>query len=129
VCCGEWDRILGTSPTTQLGVTAVFLDPPYSNEADRNMSLYAEESGTVAHDVRAWCETNGDNPLLRIALCGYAGEGHDVLTDHGWTAVPWKASGGYGSQGAGDNVNATREVVWFSPHCLQPTEELNLFSM
>jgi DNA adenine methylase len=129
VCCGEWDRILGPTPTTSFGVTAVFLDPPYSAEANRNMDLYAEESGTVAHDVRAWCKANGGNPKLRIALCGYEGEGHDALTEQGWTAVPWKASGGYGSQGSKPNINATREVIWFSPHCLQPEAELNLFSI
>lgn len=52
---------------------------------------------------------------MRIALCGYDGE-HEMP---GWTAVPWKAQGGYGSQGAGrGRDNAVREVVWFSPGCL-----------
>jgi len=39
-----------------------------------------------------------------------------------WQCVPWKASGGYGSQGKTDGLNgrenATRERIWFSPHCL-----------
>ncbi len=115
VCCGDWQRILGPTPTTKLGTTAVFLDPPYAVE-DRT-AVYTEESFDVAHDVRAWCAENGHNPDLRIALCGY--EEHDDLAANGWTAVGWKAHGGYGSQS--DNrgrENATREVIWFSPHCL-----------
>jgi hypothetical protein len=36
-----------------------------------------------------------------------------------WTVVPWKAHGGYGSQGDGrGRENAARETIWFSPNCL-----------
>ncbi len=117
VACGDWGRVLGDSVTSRHGTTAVFLDPPYSDEAEHQIS-YRTTSGTVAHDVRDWALANGDNPLLRIALCGYAGEGHDVLVSLGWTAHGWKAKGGYGSQGDGaGRANAARETVWFSPHC------------
>lgn len=71
---------------------------------------------TVAHDVRLWCVENGDNPLLRIALCGYAGE-HEELEAKGWSVLAWKAQGGYGNQGE-DNSNRGKERIWFSPHCL-----------
>ena len=118
VACGDWGRVLGDSVTSRHGTTAVFLDPPYSDEAGHQIS-YRTTSGTVAHDVRDWALANGDNPLLRIALCGYAGEGYDVLVSLGWTAHGWKAKGGYGSQGDGaGRANAARETVWFSPHCL-----------
>ena len=128
VCCGDWSRVTGPSVTWKHGVTAVFLDPPYSAEAGRTNKLYSTESGTVAHDCREWAIANGDNPLMRIALCGYRGEGHEVLEDYGWHAHAWKAAGGYGSQGNGrGRANATREVVWFSPHCLNPVESLPLF--
>ena len=121
VACGDWGRVLSDAVTWRHGTTAVFLDPPYSDEAERTGGLYAHDDGTVAHDVRDWALANGDNPLLRIALCGYAGEGHDVLVSHGWTAHGWKAKGGYGSQGDGaGRANAARETVWFSPHCLDP---------
>jgi DNA adenine methylase len=122
VACGDWGRVLGDSVTSRHGTTAVFLDPPYSDEAGHQISYRTTSgTGTVAHDVREWALANGDNPLLRIALCGYTGEGHDVLTDHGWTAHGWKAKGGYGSQGDGaGRANAARETVWFSPHCLDP---------
>lgn len=119
-CCGDWQRICGPTPTVKQGLTGVLLDPPYSAEAGRNNKLYSHESLTVAHDVRAWALANGDNPLMRIALCGYTGEGHEELLGHGWTANHWKAHGGYSSQnGKGGNGNRHREVVYFSPHCLQ----------
>lgn len=118
VCCGDWTRVIGPTPTTKLGITAVFLDPPYSAEANRDMNCYSVDSGTTAHDVRVWCIANGDNPLMRIALCGYAGE-HNALIDAGWRIVEWKARGGYGSQGGGKGRdNSHRERIWFSPHCL-----------
>jgi DNA adenine methylase len=117
VCCGDWARVLGPTPTVKLGTTAVLLDPPYADSADRTSDLYAEDSESVAHDVREWAVANGDNPELRIALCGYAGE--HALPD-GWQRVEWKARGGYGSQGDGrGRANAERETIWFSPHCLR----------
>lgn len=118
VCCGDWRRILGPSPTTCIGVTAVLLDPPYSAEAGRDGSLYAEEDLAVAHDVREWAVANGENPDLRIALCGYEGE-HEMPAD--WTCVAWEAAGGYGSK-----ANARRERIWFSPHCLTVRQQLAL---
>jgi hypothetical protein len=122
VCCGDWQRVLGPTPTTKLGTTAVFLDPPYSAEAGRDMGCYAIDCGDVAHAVREWCIANGDNPDLRIALCGYEGEGHEPLDAKGWTVKAWKTQGGYGSQADDEDcagrLNSTRERVWFSPHCL-----------
>ena len=117
VCCGDWQRILGPSPTTCIGTTAVFLDPPYAS--DRS-AVYAEESFTVAHDVRAWCMANGDNPQLRIALCGYEGE-HEMPAS--WDCVAWKANGGYGNSDRG-RENAHKERIWFSPACLKPAVSL-----
>ena len=102
--------------TWRHGLTGVLLDPPYADTADRDASLYREDSLSVAHDVRRWAIANGDNPLLRIALCGYEGE-HDMPSS--WECVPWKAKGGYAGQSKQhDNPNAKRERIWFSPHCL-----------
>ena len=124
VCCGNWDRICGPSPTTKLGTTAVFLDPPYADESERHSDLYASDSGTVAHEVREWAIANGDNPDMRIALCGYEGE-HEMPAS--WDCVAWKARGGYGSQGNGSGrENSARERIWFSRYCLQP--QYNLFA-
>lgn len=109
------------------GLTAVFLDPPYSQE-HRDAELYAVET-PVAGEVREWCLANGDNPKMRIALCGYAGEGHEALEAAGWNVLAWKAKGGYGSQGKNTDgrENAARERIWFSPHCV--AKEAGLFSM
>jgi site-specific DNA-adenine methylase len=115
ICCGDWSRILGPSVTTLHGLTGVFLDPPYSAEAGRDNNLYAEESGTVAHDVRAWALEHGDDPLFRIALCGY--EGEHAMPDS-WECLAWKARGGMGNQNKVANNNKHRERIWFSPHCL-----------
>ena len=115
VCSGDWSRVCGPTPTFKQGVTGVFLDPPYADTAGRYENLYNVDSNSVAHDVREWAIANGDNPLLRIALCGYEGE---HLMPESWECVPWKANGGYSTQGGGSNDNAARERIWFSPHCL-----------
>ncbi len=95
----------------------MFLDPPYGDAAGRNMDLYATDSGTVAADVRRWCLERGPNPMMRIVLAGYEGEGHEALETAGWEVVAWKAQGGYGNRSEKGKDNATRERLWFSPHC------------
>ena len=126
VCCGDWQRIIGATPTENLGMTGVFLDPPYSFEAGRDMGLYAEDSGDVAHDVRRWAIANGDNPLLRIALCGYGSE-HDMPAS--WERFAWKAHGGYSNLGNGaGKANKLREMVWFSPACLRTGVQVDMFA-
>jgi hypothetical protein len=117
VCCGDWSRVMGPSVTVKHGVCGVFLDPPYSAEAGRQPGLYSEDDLVIAHRVRKWALENGDNPLLRIALCGYDGE-HDMPET--WECVAWKAHGGYAHNGVAGNLNAARERIWFSPHCLRP---------
>jgi hypothetical protein len=116
VCCGDWSRVLGDSPTVKLApVTAIVLDPPYDTEANRQADLYTHDAQGISAAVREWALDHGDDPRLRIVLCGYEGE-HDMP---GWSEVPWKAKGGYGSQGDGQGRdNAARERLWFSPHCL-----------
>lgn len=139
VVCGDWSRVCGPSVTYKIGKTAVLLDPPYTKQSGRQMGLYAHDSDTVATAVRKWCleeiEDNGgstsvkykgpryNHPNMRIALCGYAGEGHEVLEDLGWEVLRWETGGGYGNQkgkSLGKNKNAKREVIYFSPHCLKP---------
>lgn len=119
VCCGDWSRVCGPTPTVKQGLTAVFLDPPYL-QTERDPTIYAVEDN-VSAAVREWCIANGNDKRLRIALCGYAGEGHEELETRGWKAVAWKAKGGYGNQGTGDTdgkENAARERIWFSPYCI-----------
>ena len=108
IACGSWERICSPGTMTRNGPCAVLLDPPYS----LTKAVYAQDSSTVSGDVREWCKANGSNPLLRIALCGHAGEGHEELEAMGWTVETWDKSGGY--QGADD-----RERIWFSPACIK----------
>lgn len=116
ICCGDWTRVVTDTVTTNLGRTALFLDPP-SGVEDRTR-VYADDSATLAADVREWCLTHGGAPGLRIALCGYTGEGHDVLTEQGWTAHAWRPRGGYGvGRGGRGDANRDRERIWFSPAC------------
>lgn len=114
VTCGDWKRITGESVTTRIGVTAAFLDPPYSHE-ERDGTLYAFDSAGVAAEVREWAIENGDNPKLRIAVCGYEGE-HEFPDS--WECFAWKAGGGYGNRsGKRGAENRHKERIWFSPHC------------
>lgn len=125
VCCGDWSRICGPSVTFKHGITGVFLDPPYADTAERQDNIYATDSSDIAHEVREWAIANGDNPELRIALCGYDGE-HKMPDS--WECVAWKGRGGYGSQGNGSGrENADRERIWFSPHCLGIEQQIIQF--
>ena len=132
VCCGDWKRVVQPAVTwagedgTQQATCGVFLDPPYSDGSDRDV-IYNRDSFAVAHEVRAWCIENEANPNLRIALCGYAGEGHDELAARGWAEFRWKAAGGYSAFSAREQskINRGRETIWFSPAC--QLETLPLF--
>jgi hypothetical protein len=119
VCCGDWSRVCSSeSVTTRLGTTGVFLDPPYGAKAKRTKKLYSTDSLTVADDVRRWCLERGPDPMMRISLAGYAGEGHEELEQHGWDVFAWKAAGGYGNRTEEGKANSAKERLWFSPHCL-----------
>lgn len=101
ILSGDWTRLVTPAMTWGNGLTGVFLDPPYSVDRDE---VYAEDSFTVAQDVRAWAVENGGNPSLRIALCGHPEE-HDMPSE--WAAYDWKQD----------------ERIWFSPYCLQPSRK------
>ena len=122
IACGDWSRVTGPSVLRAGGgIVGVFLDPPYA--VNERAEVYAIES-PVASEVSAWCAENGNDPALRIVLAGYDGE-HNELEGLGWTAQTWKARGGYGSQGDGrGRDNASRERLWFSPHCVSPASDL-----
>ena len=113
VACGDWSRVVTPSVTFRHGLTAVLLDPPYGDGA-------VEYSGggngdkRIAVQVRQWCIENGNDPQMRIALCGY----DDVEMPSGWSVMRWKARKGYQ---VADNDQSHRETIWFSPHCKTPT--------
>ena len=123
VVCGDWTRVLTPTVLRSHGVTGVVLDPPYAHEAEgksRDGDLYVHDAPTISADARAWALAHGDDPSLRIVLCGYDGEHAMPET---WRCEAWKAGGGYSNQRkGGTNDNARRERLWFSPHCLRPIE-------
>ena len=114
VTCGDWGRVVKDSITTRHGLTAVFLDPPYT-KGEMDYSAGGMGQG-IADDVRQWCATNGSNPQLRIVLCGHAGE-HDALLQQGWHTRAWKAGGGY-ARTEEAVANRKSETIWCSPHCV-----------
>lgn len=126
VCCGDWKRVLGVGTFgkgKKVGgrwPCAVFLDPPYPQEV-RDAGLYTEDQVNVWQDAKSWALEHGDDPVLRIALCGYAG---DFGEHDGWTEYSWRGSLGYAGQ---DNDNRERERIWFSPHCLSIHQQESLF--
>lgn len=139
VTCGDFERILSPAVTWRHGLTGVFLDPPYPPDAGLAGGLYASTrtEREVFDRCFRWAITNGARNDLRIAFCYYDGvtvrpvaengepahgPAEDVtraLKRHGWDVVAWKAHGGYSGQSEGENVNAARERVAFSPACLR----------
>ena len=115
VCCGDWKRVCGFSGTTHIGLTGVFLDPPYGKTSGRKDGGYAAETHDVTGECYEWCVANQDNPKMRIALCGFEGE-YDLP---GWECFAWKRPGGYASRNKNGNPNKTRERIWFSPYCIK----------
>lgn len=120
VASGDWFRIIGPMPTTCLGLTGMFFDPPYTMKAKRDNDIYTIDDTSIGNDVFDWAVKNGDNPLLRIALCGY--EGEYVFPDS-WNEFRWKGSNGFNPNK--ENKNRFRERIWFSPHCL-PEKDIQL---
>ena len=114
VAVGDWQRVLTESVTTWHGMTGVFLDPPYTKGA---MDYAAGGvGGDLADKVRAWCAANGQDPKLRIVLCGHAGE-HDALLTNGWHLRAWTARKGYAVTDEAVE-NSASETLWCSPHCV-----------
>jgi len=124
IICGDWKRCVTPSCTIHSGIpVGVFLDPPYG--ADRG-TVYAHDDTSVYLEVLDWCKEKGNDERFRIALCGYTGY-YDELESLDWTPYYWSANGGYGNQSQKrGRANKNREVVWFSPHCLQPDQQLGL---
>lgn len=120
VASGDFQRVLGSG--LRLGKNVgIFLDPPYA-AADRRKT-YAEDNLTVSDRARDWAlgYAAAEGERARIAFCGYAGQSDDSarFTESGWRPHRWKATGGYGNRAGGrGRENAHREVIWFSPGCL-----------
>ena len=121
VACGDFERVLSDSVTWRHGTTGILIDAPYA-EGEEVYSAGEDPKGVFARAAK-WAAEHGSDKRLRICLCGYAGT---WAPPRGWDEVPWKAHGGYGSQSkSGENVNARRERLWFSPGCLRADDVAN----
>lgn len=115
VACGDFERVLGNSVLGKgknVGgrrPCAVLLDPPYPDD-QRTKGIYREDASDVAERARRWAIANGDDPDLRIALCGYEG----TPMPSNWTEHSWVGRRGFAGE---DNDNRERERIWFSPYC------------
>ena len=119
VCCGDWSRVVSPGCLSVNGLTAIFLDPPYTDQANRDDRIYGVDSFTVGREVKEWAISNGNNPKLRIAVCGYEGE-YEFPAD--WECLRWRTPGGHARGATGQTkgkLNSTRERIWFSPFCLR----------
>lgn len=134
VCCGDWKRVCDSDSTmTRLGLTAVFLDPPYRKHIDgkknRTAAIYANDKtqdvNALCDEVQDYCLNWGSKPDVRIALCGLEGE-YPAIEAAGWSVYAWKSSG-YGNRSDAGQANAARERVWFSPACLPEDDQMQLF--
>ena len=115
ILCGDWQRCLTPSVTTKLGLTGVYLDPPYEGYHE---SLYSENND-VFGEVVAWCKENQDNPQFRIILSSYSNaEALKELT--GWRTWAWHATKGYQKSNQGDHTGK-KEILMISPNCLGTT--------
>ncbi len=122
VCCGDWTRIMGRSTLgidTEHGMTpcGVMLDKPYAHDK-REKRLYREDHAELSKAVEKWALENGDNPKLRIALCGWEGE-HEMPAS--WEKIAWRSNG--------TGKNKDKERIWFSPHCAPALRQADLFDM
>jgi hypothetical protein len=127
VCCGDWRRVLGPGTLGKgknvggRSPCAVLLDPPYPHD-HRDPHLYGgQDSPDVWWAARDWALEHGDDPELRIALCGYSGDfgGHA-----GWTEYAWRGARGYAGK---DNANREQERIWFNSSCNRIDVQQELF--
>ena len=132
ITCGHWERTI--NPHWTKTPTAIFLDPPYEQTSDQKYNLtYSANHATgtsqttVSQETVQWCIENGEQPNLRIILCGYDGTSANQLENHGWTVHAWKANGEHANRNKNPDKTAknnTRERFWASPGCTTATQTL-----
>jgi DNA adenine methylase len=112
VACGDWSRVV-TPSVLRAGAypCGVFLDPPY----DAGNENYSTAERGVAAAAREWALAHGDDPRLRVILCGYEGE---TVMPESWHCHGYSATGAYCGKGTAANEGRHRERLWLSPHCL-----------
>lgn len=120
ILCSDWTVALRHACLMRGKHVGIFLDPPYSHSTGRKRNIYDTDEPDIADAVRDWCIDHGNDPRLRIALCGLEGE-HNALEDLGWTTYAWTSSGLQNRKQA-PTSRRRQERIWFSPHCLPEGE-------
>lgn len=125
ISCGDWSRLTGAAVDAGgKRITGVFLDPPYDLDIRRG-DLYGandrvKETTPIHVAARTWALEHGGKSNRRIAYCSYSTPEEDaIFKEEKWKSFTWSAHGGYGLQA--DNLaksNREREIIWFSPYCL-----------
>jgi len=101
----DFEIVVGKA--NHLGVAGILLDPPYPRHL-RDFD-YNTDGADVWQRAARWAVANGNNPKLRIAVCGYDDADSDALFPSGWARFIWRRNG--------VGKNKDRECIWFSPHC------------
>jgi len=104
----DFEVVVEKARHPELGIVGILLDPPYPHRLRGNL-YYDTDDAAVWHRAARWAAANGDNPKLRIAVCGYGDAESDALFPQNWTRFFWRRSG--------IGRNKELECVWFSPHC------------
>ena len=102
----DFEVVVGKARKPELGVVGILLDPPYPRHL-RDFD-YDTDDTDICQRAARWAIANGDNPRLRIAVCGYNDAESDALFPDSWARFVWRRSG------LGQNKE---ECIWFNPHC------------
>lgn len=122
VACGDWKRVVSPAVTynsralSDKDITAILLDPPYSNTKRSKVYLNDKEND-IYKEVCDWA-INNYNDNQRIAVCGY---NDDYKFPDNWKRYYWSTSGGFANKSKKNSqgkINSKREVIYFSPSCL-----------
>ena len=116
------DTLMGTVRTSVVKSIGVFLDPPYKL-SQRSSGIYSLDGDEGAFDAWEWAKEKGEDPRFRIAYCALE---NDFDVPEGWSVGVWSNAGNVGK-----NTKVSdrpREVILFSPHCLEVGEELEALS-
>ena len=118
----DWTDVVTPAVLSEGSTVGVFLDPPY-DPTFRKPGLYAHETDVVSTEVRDWALSVGNDPRMRIALCGYEDE-HGPHMPSTWRCVTWSAGAGFKTYNGDTTGNRHEERIWFSPRCDNPNPTL-----
>jgi hypothetical protein len=118
---GDWTRCVAPSRHAHAASVAVYLDPPYASSG----RTYRCDSESVALDAYAWAVEHGSDARFRIAISGHKDD-YDSFPA-AWSMLRWTRPKGRTKINDGGMPSRHDEMVWFSPHCLRPIVQGDMF--